>query len=172
MFELVRAYETARNEKNKFLRFIYTKYTKYKLKKVFFDKFFNVYGIVNADISKELLFEFFQFFQCTYDEVIDNMNEKYPYISTIDIGRHILYIQYYDYFISVKVRNERYDIEIVSDHNHNGITIHPDNKYINLSPIREIILISIYNYCVAYIYGLDSDLCMHHKSTYIHDLFN
>lgn len=168
MFELMRAYETARNEKNKFLRFIYTKYTKYKLKKVFFNKF----NILNMEINKELVFEFFQFFRCTYEEVMDNMNEKYPYFCTVDIGRHIMYIQYYDYFINIKVRNDRYDIEILNDYSDRGVTIHPNNEYINLSPIREIILISIYNYCVSYIYGLNSDLYMHHTSTYIHDLFH
>ena len=50
MFELMKAYETANHEKNKFLRFIYKKYIKYNLKSNFFKRF----DIRFIDISNEL----------------------------------------------------------------------------------------------------------------------
>lgn len=167
MFEILKIFETIKNIDNRIVRMIYMKYTKYRLKKIFFNKF-----IETMDISNELLYEFFQFFKCTFESM--DINDKYPFVCNIDIDRCILYIEYYDFNIQIKILSNSYDIEIKSrQKEYKATTIHTEIRYLNLTPFREIILMTIYNYCVSYIYGLESNLYCKNDVyiDYLEDLF-
>lgn len=168
MFELVRAFETAKSEKNKFLRFICVNYTKHKLKSVFFKKF----DINSIEITKEFLEEFFQIYNCISSEMFGYTNTKYPIVIGTTAEYKYIYISYYDFNIDIKVLNNEFNVEIIDPETNGVTTIHPEMRYLNLSPLRPIILIAIYNYCVAYIYGKNSKLYKKNMDylNYLYDL--
>lgn len=149
MFELVTAYEIAKSEENPILRKLCIMYTKNKLKNVFFKKF----DIHHISITDGFLNELYQLYDCIGYRFI---NEEYPYIKRISENRSI-FIKYYEYDILITVLRNQYNIDISKDNTHT-ITIHPDKKYFDVFFIKEILLMVIYNYCVSYIYGENSDL--------------
>lgn len=172
MFELFRVYETATNEKNKLLRTMYTKYAKAKLKSIFFKKF-NIHN-ESLEVNRDLLLEFFQLYQCICDKVV--INDEYPHVYKIDSKKEILCIRYYNFEITIKMINDEYNINIDCKRDYSSETIfslsfHPDTKYLNMTFLREIILMTIYNYCVSYIYGKNSELYIDDRK-YITNLFN
>ena len=167
MFEILKIFETIKNIDNPIVRLLYMIYTKYRLKKIFFKKF-----ITNTNISNELLYEFFQFFKCTFENI--DLNDKYPLVCNVDIDRCILYIEYYNFIIHIKIIDKSYDIIVKSrTKGYDTTTIHTEIKYLNLTPFREIILMTIYNYCVSYIYGFESNLYCKNDVyiDYLEDLF-
>lgn len=171
MFELLQAYETAKNEKNKFLRFFYVNHVKHKLKKDFFEKF--AYNINNFGTDKELIEEFYNFFDCTYDGIHTRMNtSKSPYItyaSGIFSKIHIRYGNQYE--IKFKIFEDSIDIELIDIQKSIIVSIHPDNKVFYDSLFSRIIIMAIYNYCVAYIYGKYSKLFIN-DDRYINQILN
>lgn len=167
MFEILKIFETIKNIDNPIVRMIYMKYTKYRLKKIFFNKF-----IETIDLSNELLYEFFQFFKCTFENM--DINNKYPFVCNVDIDHCILYIEYYDYNIQIKIHDNSCDIEVKYRYKrYTTVSLQTDIRHLNLTPFREIILMTIYNYCVSYIYGLESNLYCKNDVyiDYLEDLF-
>lgn len=166
MFEILKIFETIKNIDNAIVKMIYMKYTKYRLKKIFFNKF------IEMNISNELLYEFFQFFKCTFENI--DINDKCPFVRNVDIDRCILYIEYYDFNIQFKILDNSYDIEVKYKYKrHDTVSLHTEIRYLNLTPFREIILMTIYNYCVSYIYGFESNLYCKNDVyiDYLEDLF-
>ena len=137
MFELLQAYETATNEKNKFLRKVYTKYVQHKLKKSFFEKF----DIDNIELTDSLIEEFKQFFCCT-PSTVKTGNPKVFYISSYGS----FYIDYDIYHIRFSFLEDHCDIEIdINTDKIKTIVIHPENELFYSSFWVIIILMAIYN---------------------------
>ena len=174
MFELVRAYEIARSEKNKFLRYFYLKYTKKKLKTYFFNKF----DIENMTLNKDLLDEFFHVYQLIdlrEQGEIDllQVNREYPHIDLVDPNSQYMNLMYYGFDIVIKkIDDDDFIVSILrTPKDANTITLHPNTEVLNLMIFRPIILMTIYNYCVAYIYGSNSNLYIDDKR-YIQRLYD
>lgn len=170
MFELMNALETARNINNGFLRWCVEKYTKFRLKKVFFEKF----DINNIDLNIRFIHEFYRFYDCICNDIW--VNDKFPYICNINTDREIIRIKYYNFTIRIKFHfdHQDYSMNIIdSDNDYKVISTHSGIGTNEWSNIKEIFLISIYNFCVAYVYGPQSDLYMDNKSyvEYLKDLF-
>ena len=158
MFELMKVFEIASNEENKYLRFIYQKYARYKLRHSFFKKF----SIKNIHFNDLFLKEFCQFYNCIDSSIV--FNEKYPYIGHINIDIELLYIYYYDYRIKfTHTGRGEYNIEIIDANKMNTIRLFKSETSLNNFFIKEIILMGIYNICVSYIYGKESDLYIDDK---------
>lgn len=157
MIELLKAYETANNEKNKFLRKIYIFYVRKRLKKLFFDK----YDISRIKINYTYLCEFFQFYNCTKDSVnIESINNRYPKLIDCDTENQKITICYMDYVLKFTVIQEsRYALDIIPPYysndydNSNTINLYINDETLKRSFFAEIINMVIYNYCVGYIYG-------------------
>lgn len=164
MLELVKAYEIAKGEQNKFLRYVYIKYTKYKLKKSFFNKF-----DFKLTANEDLLNEFIGMYKCINDHV--NINKSYPYVEDINFSNEI-HISYCYFSIYLSYIHSNFKINIVDHGNNNSnLTIQLDENEFNKSSYKAILIIAIYNYCVSYIYGYKSKLYVHDKS-HMYDLKN
>lgn len=164
MFELMRVHEAAKNEKNKFLRYFLLKYSNYRLKKSFFNKF----DIKSPDfeINKDFFTEFFQFYNCTSNDVM--CKTLYPRILNIDVHRNLIVVNYKYFRIYATIKDDeciigisKYMIDVAKT------TISIDYKIFKHNILGTIILMAIYNYCVSYIYGLNSDLYMDDEFTKI-----
>lgn len=169
MFELLQTYETANHEKNDILRFIYIKYIRHKLKSSFFGPFKK--SIKSMRLNKELLDEFFQFYQCTQINTVfryDN-TELRPTINFVSEYGSIN-IFYYDYRIKFNIFNDHCNIT-VEPYFDMPITIHPEISSFYSGFFAEIIIMAIYNYCVRYIYGNKSKLYVNDMS-YIYMINN
>lgn len=156
MFELFKAYETAKSEKNKFLRKVYIKYTRYRLKRSFFDKF----DLSNIEFNKNLLQEFFQLYNCTKDFVNENINVNYPFISVTNIDNGKFSVNYFSYNIFITLAYDEYNTDIIGNDYGGRMITHLvfNDKSTNYAYVKKIILMAIYNYCVSYIYGYKSNL--------------
>ena len=170
MFELLQAYETATHEKNKVFRFVYTKYVRHKLKTAFFKKFRN--SIYNIKLDKNLIEEFRQFYMCTHHNIrtpkVVYVNsipfvDMFSVFSTIHIKYDIYHMKYkfLDDSCDIKIEN-RYAVDV-------ELSVHPENEIFYEGFYAEILIIAIYNYCVAYIYGTKSKLYIS-DSTYINKI--
>lgn len=146
MFEVLTAYEVANNEKNRFLRSIYLKYTRLKLKKIFF-KNFNF----DMELNQEFFDEIIQFFNSTETVEYSRHTPNFPTIlNAFYFG--ILKIKFYDYEIKITVNdNSDVVIDVLNTKTKEEIGYKRDMKFLNMSIFREIILLAIYNYSVAYI---------------------
>ena len=151
MFELLNAYETARNEKNEFFRFFYIRYVRHKLKKSFFKPFKEI--INSMALDKKLLVEFRQLFNCVGVQDPNNLN--YTHINFVLDNGDIM-VSYYDYTILYMDKENHYDIQI--ENMNRNIIIHPENAVFEHSLFSIILIMAIYNYCVTYIYGKYSSL--------------
>lgn len=161
MFEILQVFETAKHEKNKYLRKLYTKYTQYKLKKVFFKKM--KYNIKYMELDNNLLREFKQFYLCTRGNVGQYKGNSRIFLVSDD-PYNLFMIDYYDYTIHFLFLEEGCDIEINKMISHKSVLIHPEYDEVYSSFWKEIILSAIYNYCVWYIYGKESNLYINTKS--------
>ena len=159
MFELLQAYETAVHEDNIFLRFIYKKYVRHKLKSVFFYPFKERMHYI--EFNKDLIEEFTQFFNCTHKDVFTGTNKENPYMFYIS-SLNTMSIYYDMYLIRFKFMENNCDIEVERP-NGKTVSIHPENEKFYSSFFSEIILMAIYNYCVSYIYGKNSKLYIKHN---------
>jgi hypothetical protein len=158
MFEILRAYETAKNEKNKFLRKVLLYYTRRNLKKSFFQKFKD--NIKTMELNKNLIVEFRQFYNCTDLTPYKGIPHIF-YISSYGS----IYIEYGEYTIRFSFLENNCDIEIdVNTVSDKTVVIHPEYNVFYESFWKEIILIGIYNYSVQYIYGEKTDLFIYDKS--------
>lgn len=170
MFELMNALETARNIDNKFLRWCMVKYTKFRLKNIFFKKF----DTNNIVLDYNLINEISRFHACVDYDIW--MNSNAPNMYYVDIDKSMMGIQYYNFKLIIQFFSNHKDYCVLIRNNKNGnkeITYHPGIRLDEWMPIREIFFISIYNYCVAYTYGQDSDLYINDKSHigYLEDMF-
>ena len=150
MFEILRAFETAKNEKNKFLRSFLIRYTRHKLKSSFFERF----NVEDIPLTRELLSEFVQFCECT--GIASSDSEPFPYYT--DIEKVTIHLSYNIYLLSIKVKSNEYEIEVTATLKNASVTMSMDEEKLNLNFLKEIFLMAIYNYCVAYIYGKKSSL--------------
>lgn len=153
MFELLQAYETANNEKNKVLRFFYLKHVRKTLKKTFFKPFKD--SICNMTLDKALLDEFSQFYQCTNHDVYTGLNKEEPNLHYL--LENIFYIFYNEAYIRYKFMENNCDIDIEFATGYT-VSTHPENEVFYTSILATIILMAIYNYCVSYIYGKNNEL--------------
>lgn len=165
MFELVKAYELAKNEEDKYLRFIYIKYTKWKLKHCFFKKF----DIYNTRLDYSLFLEAIQIYNCISDECdIDEF--IYPIINRAKDNK--ILIIFHQYVIKIILLNKTYfqiDIENTDNDTMYSSTINEDG--INNHFFKQIFFMAIYNYCVLYVYGKNSKLYLDNKS-YIKNIYD
>ena len=160
MFELVRAYEVAKNEENKLLRYFYLRYTKRKLKRIFFDKF-NIETItLNRDLIREFLQVYSSIEQDRVTRIHSRVNNTYPHIFSANIQTESIEMRYYGFGIRIQIIGiNDFNVSILfTPTNLSDFTIYPDTRYLNISVFKPIILMAIYNYCVSYIYGYESDL--------------
>lgn len=161
MFELMKAFELASNEENKFLRFIYLKYIRYTLKKSFFKKF----SIKDIYFDKDFLYQVCQFFECihvNWNNAFLWINKDYTYVGVVNSKTYVIYVYYYQYKINISyINNSEYYIEITDLHASNTSRLYKSEEELNNSFIKEIILMGIYNICVAYIYDKKSKLYIH-----------
>lgn len=156
MFELLMAYETAKSEKNKFVRWFLLKYTRHKLKHMFFDN----YDIIkNMQIDNGLFNEIIQFFNTTKHEV--SYNNYTPRIIEASMKTSTLYIDFMGYKVDIQIIDKYCDIRVKD--NTRDILYHRDLQFLNLSLFREIIILTIYNYCVLYILGPKSNYLRDYK---------
>ena len=160
MFELLQAYETAKNERNHIFRLFYTSYVKHKLKKSFFKPFKN--SINGMILNESLIEEFYQFFDCTSKNVYTGTNDENPYTFYASSTSGI-YIYYDEYFLKFKFMENNCDINIEKSTGQ-SVFIHPENEKFYSGFFAEIIIMAIYNYCVSYIYGKYSKLYINHNS--------
>ena len=165
MFELVKACELAKGEKHIFLRFIYTHYTKWALKHAFFEKF----DIYTMRVDRKLINEFFQLYDCvnSYAMLDQRQNTLYPYISTVFTDKKVINIQYYNFKIKISMSTliDEFTVAVTDlGYQNSNLSFHVNEELINKSCMREIILMTIYNYCVAYIYGNKSSLYIDDRS--------
>lgn len=160
MFELVKAYESARREPNAFLRYFYIIYTKYKLKKIFFDKFSS-----SLEVNAHFFEEFKQFYQCTFSSIlfITSCCERNE-CAYIFMRHNKFVVRYKGYAIKLNILDNFYSIEI--DRYNEALSIQQNVEIFNMGWIKEIIIMGIYNYCVAYIYGRKSKLYKDENSEY------
>ena len=150
MFEVLQAYETAIHEKNILLRFIYTNRVKRSLKKTFFKKF--KASIRNMKLEKSFIEEFNQFHECT--KIINN---KDFCVYQLSYNKN-LYINYYRYELKFKFLERNCDVEIRDKRSNRAVVLHPEDATFYSSLFSKIILSAVYNYCVLYVYGEQSDL--------------
>jgi hypothetical protein len=159
MFELLNAYEPAKNEKNKVLRYFYLKYVRYKLKKSFFIPFRAMIKNSTSDdklLDNNLLLEFAHFFNCV-EQYVSIEDLKSSHINIYFATWSHFRVNYYGYNIEYTDRYPTYNIDVVNIHGKH-ITLHPEHKIFESSIWASIIIMAIYNYCVTYVYGKDSDL--------------
>ena len=157
MFELMRARESAKNERNKFLRYFLMKYTEIRLRSIFFNRF----DIKSPDlvINKEFFDEFFQFYNCTKDGTASNFN--YAQIIDINIERQMMIVRYKNHRFYITMNSDECTIVIKQYHFEEdtlSTTIIVDYNIFKSNIPGTIILMAIYNYCVSYIYGVKSNL--------------
>lgn len=171
MFEILQAFETARHEKNKLLRFFLMRHVRRKLKTSFFEKFNKSIKYRELKPSKELLEEFNQFFNCT--DWFGRVSMRYaiePQPFMMDVKNNNIYISYHHYRIKYSFLEDTCNIDIHNYDTGKSVLIHPDIDDVFYGYFGVIILIAIYNYCVTYIYGGDSKLYIydHHYLGLIH----
>lgn len=161
MFELLQLYETAKHEKNKVLRFFYLNHVRRSLKNKYFNKFkFNILSNM-ISLDENLLAEFAQFYGCM--NYIKRGGD--PYMISISESADLIYVRYQQYLLKYKLLENTCDIDIGNSDLNKSILIHPADKETFYSGLfAVIILMAIYNYCVAYIYGENSKLYINHKS--------
>lgn len=146
---------------NKIKYYIARKYIQHRLKKDFFDKF-NLNIPISYNMIQELLIIDSDYdYEAQY--AIDIKNEvpiiDYHMVGLISYGAIEFHFKYYGYNITVRAygkENHRWNI-IMYTVNEEGedltISIHPTVGRLNLdNTLRQIILMSIYNYCVVYVY--------------------
>ena len=176
MFELAKAYEIARTEKNKFLRFFYLIYTKRKLKSSFFDKFDIEKMVINKDFLMEFLYIYKSIGFTDQDKIYLKINKKYPHVILVDPQLQWIELEYYGFGIDIKiVSDDNFNISILrTPKTTDSITHHIDTAVLNMSMFKPIILMTIYNYCVSYIYGYNSSLYIDDKQYIdrLYDLYN
>lgn len=159
MFELVQAYELAKNEKSKILKPFVVSYTRYKLRKVFFEKF----DYQKIFMTKELLKEFFMIYKAiNKDDKVYLSNEsvmsRYPHIIYANDTSNTIRFEYHRYVISIVINENGYNI-YVSDKNDKEISYHNlDEDTFKLTTFNQLLAMVVYNYCVLYVYGFVSDL--------------
>lgn len=177
MFEILKAVETAKSEKNKLLRFFYLNYVKFKLKNTFFKRF-DVYMLFN-DIrnTRQLLGEIWQMTTCQGKcRVGLGLNSKtyHPYINyinnyTLAFDHIFICVNYYGFEIGLSINHDEFIVKVNWLHDDSSIEswtyTGPNLPYY----IKEIIFMAIYNYCVGYIYGKESKLFKDDES-YIENL--
>ena len=168
MFELLQAYETAKHEKNKVLRFFYTKYVRHKLKTSFFDKLrYNIYHM-NLKLDRALIDEFIQFYRCVFDIVKIGEPEYRPYLIEFSQLWNINIACQDNNHIRYRFLDDSCDIEVI-DYKQGSVIRHLEYDAFYISIYAEILIIAIYNYCVSYIYGSKSKLFIE-DDTYMKNL--
>lgn len=157
MFELMKAIETAKNEPNRFLRFIYLKYVRYTLKHTFFKKF----DVNTIKIDKNFLSMFKQFRDChiSRDEVYGTSHD--PFVNEMhNVNSNTFIVVYHmGYLIVLYPAMDEYEIQIV--YYNDTSKCNDICRFSTPNPplfLKEIIITAIYNYCVEYVYGSKSDL--------------
>lgn len=157
MFELFRAYELAKNEKNKYIRFFCINYTKYKLKRVFFSKYKKLIINGHMRLSVDLLNEFNQFYECTYNHTAIRLCHPHIYKLT---NNNVLQVFFYNKLIGVRVNTDHSIVGTISskDDVHEVFDLEDNsvNHYTYL--VSDMVTRAMYNYCVSYIYGSRSSL--------------
>lgn len=137
------------------------KYIQYRLKRDFFDKFHLGIYILYSMIQELLVLD--SDFDHNKQYISDMINEI-PMVKRVlplmSYGSIEFAFKYYNYDLAVcasSKEGERWHIHIStydSDENYITISLHPTLKRLNLdNTLRPIILMSIYNYCVVYVYG-------------------
>lgn len=146
---------------NKIRYYVAKKYVQHRLKKDFFDKFHLGIHIMYSMIQELLVLD------SDFDhnkQYISGMMNEIPMVKRvlplISYGSIEFAFKYYNYDLTVCAsgkEGERWHIHISthdSDENYITISLHPTLKRLNLdNTLRPIILMSIYNYCVVYVYG-------------------
>lgn len=168
MFEILRAYELAKNEKNKLFRFFYTKYTKYKFKRIF-DKMSDIISTesnIELFVNEELINEFIQFVNCTFDDI--DLNKSYPYLRYIS-KYNVILCQYGNIHIGLKIINHElyYTIQMLNVPEDDKRVYESSNGFSNKLLLRSTFTI-MYNYCVSYVYGKNSKLYIYSESLNYH----
>lgn len=155
MFELLRTCELAKSEKNRFVRFLCIKYVKRELKYKFFDRYKGLILNKRISLNVDLFTEFKQFYECTSSET--KVRTTFPYICEVDSG--LLKAQCYDKFIMMRANTNHSIIgDIITPECSESFSIHDD--YVNHYKfnVSFMVLRAMYNYCVSYVYGEDSNL--------------
>lgn len=166
MFEVFKVYELAKNEKNKLFRFFCIRYVKRELKHKFFDRYRQYVVEGKMWLRPESLNEFIQFYECTNDTIVNN-----EFVPQITVSDDILDIKDEGYHVTAKCHwsdtNIRCTLRYDVDHVDLAFYMHDDDfsrtsameYYTHYKLIaNDIIFKAMYNYCVSYVYGENSDL--------------
>ena len=166
MFEIMEIMDALKDTKGIKYKILKTRINA-SLKRNFFDKF----SIPNINLDYGLIREVLcmhesdRFDKNSFNQFIKLDKLDFPIVTSVEFSFRLkLEIQFYEYVLTIcpaANENGRWNIIISNDDPETGkeisFSMFPKTDYVNTdSKLKSIILMSIYNYCVVYVYGKDS----------------